>query len=194
MSIARINWKKGKKEESVMMNRRTFLTTSATAALGMMVPDSLLAAVKPEGGTLRFYHTHTSERMDIEYAPGVYTGSIRHAFEYFLRDFRTGETHTIDPKLFDTLCAIQQCCSRLTCFEVISGYRSPRTNEFLRKKGSGGVARKSLHMDGRAIDIRVTGLPTDMLKDLAINLHNGGVGYYPDSDFVHIDTGRKRAW
>lgn len=172
------------------MTRRTFLVASAYTAAGLLIPGSLSANIKR---TLNFYHTHTGEKMEVEYSPGAYHGSVRHALEYFLRDHRTGEIHAIDPRLFDTLCAIQDCCSKNTCFEIISGYRSPKTNAALRKNGT-GVARKSLHMQGRAVDIRLSGLPTTMLRDIAINLHNGGVGYYQKSDFVHIDTGRRRNW
>lgn len=173
------------------MTRRQFLATSVCTAAGLLLPVSLPAAMRRK--TLSFFHTHTGERMDIEYAPGSYSGSVRHALEYFLRDFRTGEIHPIDTRLFDTLCAIQDCCRKQSPIEVISGYRSPKTNAFLRKKST-GVAKKSLHMEGRALDIRLTGLPTPMLRDIATNLHNGGVGFYPKSDFVHIDTGRKRRW
>ena len=176
--------------DCVKMTRRSFLAASACSLAGLILPQSLKAAV---GKTLSFYHTHTGEKMDILYTPGSYTGSVRHALEYFLRDFRTGDIHPIDPSLIDTLCAIQDCCSRQAPIEVISGYRSPKTNALLRKNGS-GVAKKSLHMQGRAIDIRLTGVPTKMVRDLAVNLHNGGVGFYQKSDFVHIDTGRKRFW
>jgi len=174
------------------LSRRRFLTTSACVVAGLLVPDMLFAA-KKKFEPLSFYHTHTGERMEILYTPGSYAGSVQKALEYFLRDFRTGEVHPIDPMLLDTLCAIQNCCGKHTAYEVISGYRSPKTNEFLRKNSS-GVARKSLHMEGRAVDIRLAGLPTNILRDLAVNIHNGGVGFYPKSDFVHIDTGRKRAW
>ncbi len=176
--------------DSGKMTRRSFLAASACTLAGIFLPQTLTATVsKP----LSFYHTHTGEKMDILYTPGMYTGSVRHALEYFLRDFRTGDTHPIDSRLFDTLCAIQDCCSRHAAIEVISGYRSPKTNALLRKNSS-GVAKKSLHMVGRAIDIRLTGVPTKKLRDLAINLHNGGVGFYQKSDFVHIDTGRRRNW
>lgn len=174
------------------LNRRKFLKTSVCAAAGLFVPDILFASTK-KFQPLSFYHTHTGERMELLYTPGSYAGSVQRALEYFLRDFRTGDVHSIDPTLLDTLCAIQNCCGKHSAYEIISGYRSPKTNEYLRKHSS-GVARKSLHMQGRAIDIRLAGLPTSMLRDLAINIHDGGVGYYPKSNFVHIDTGRKRAW
>jgi len=177
---------------TTLMTRRSFLGSTACLAASLCLPGFASAGVK-KYMPLSFYHTHTGERMEILYKPGCYMGSIQHALEYFLRDFRTGEIHTLDSELFDTLYVIKKCCGRSTPFEVISGYRSPKTNAFLRKKTS-GVARKSLHMEGRAIDIRLAGLPTDMLRDLAISVHNGGVGFYPKSDFVHIDTGRKRSW
>lgn len=174
------------------MNRRAFLSSSVLAAASFLLPDLGLAGIK-KFTPLSFYHTHTGERMEILYGPGSYIGSVRQALEYFLRDFRTGEIHQLDPELFDTLCRIKNCCGKTASFEIISGYRSAKTNEFLRKKGS-GVAKRSLHMEGRAIDIRLNGLPTKMLRDLAVTLHNGGVGFYPKSDFVHIDTGKKRSW
>lgn len=177
--------------KSQVMTRRSFLVSSAAAAAVWCLPDIVSASVAKR--PLSFYNTHTGEKMVVHYSHGGYNGSVRKALEYFLRDFRTGERHPLDPHLFDSLCAIQSCCGKQTSFEVISGYRSPETNAYLRKISS-GVARKSLHMDGRAIDIRVTDLPTNMLRDIAINLHNGGVGYYPKSNFVHIDTGRKRRW
>ncbi len=174
------------------MDRRSFLKSSLGVAAGIMLPTGALATIiKPR--ELCFYHTHTGGRIEIEYTPGNYRGPVRHALEDFLRDFRTGEKHAFDPNLFDSLCAIQDCCRKQASFEIISAYRSPKTNALLRKNSS-GVARKSFHMQGRAIDIRVTELPTSMLRDLAMNLHNGGVGYYPKSDFIHIDTGPKRNW
>ncbi len=180
------------KGKAAIMNRRSFLISSLCVTAGLMLPTGALATImKPR--QLCFYHTHTGEQIEIEYTPGKYHAPVRHALEDFLRDFRTGEKHSLDPHLFDSLCAIQDCCGRQASFEVISGYRSPKTNAYLRKNSS-GVAKKSLHMQGRAIDIRISGMPTNMLRDLAMQLHNGGVGYYPKSDFVHIDTGRKRNW
>ena len=175
-----------------MMNRRQFVASSACVAAALMIPGTVFAS-KKKPCPLSFYHAHTGESMEILYAPGRLSGSLKRALEYFLRDFRTGDTHPIDPHLLDTLYAIQGTCGKHTPYEVISGFRSHKTNEFLRKNSS-GVARKSLHMEGRAIDVRTVGLPTNMLRDLAVNLHKGGVGFYPKSDFVHIDAGRKRNW
>lgn len=172
--------------------RRFFLLASAQIAAGVIFPSSVLA-IPSEPRPLSFYHTHTGERISIDYSPETYSGSVRSALEYFLRDFRTGEVHRIDRRLLDVLTTIQHCCGSHSYYEVISGYRSAKTNEFLRKK-SGGVAKKSYHMQGRAIDIRLAGLDTEVLRDLAIKYNRGGVGFYPKSDFVHIDTGRKRIW
>jgi uncharacterized protein YcbK (DUF882 family) len=111
----------------------------------------------------------------------------------FLRDFRSGEIHPIDPRLLDILYQLQILADRAATYEVISGYRSPQTNAALHRV-SAGVAEHSLHMEGRAIDVRMTGFPTRRLRDLAMSLGVGGVGYYARSDFVHLDTGRVRSW
>jgi uncharacterized protein YcbK (DUF882 family) len=168
------------------------LLTSAQIATVLLVPASVLAAPsKPK--PLSFYHTHTGEKISVDYSPETYKGSMRRALEYFLRDFRTDEVHPIDRRLLDVLAAIQQNCSSHSCYEIISGYRSAKTNASLRKK-SNGVANKSYHIQGRAMDIRLAGLDTKVLRDLAVKFNSGGVGFYPKSDFVHIDTGRKRIW
>ncbi len=174
------------------MNRRSFICTSLCAAAGLLLPGSVLATPSPPK-SLCFYHTHTGERMEIDYQPGGYKGEVRRSLEYFLRDFRTGEQHALDPALFDSLYTIQNCCGSPVSIEVISAYRSPKTNAYLRKNSS-GVARKSLHMQGRALDLRVRELSTKMLRELALKNHHGGVGYYPKSDFIHLDTGHKRSW
>ncbi len=143
---------------------------------------------------LAFRHTHTGERLRIVYfARGGYRPEALGQIDWLLRDFRTGDTHTIDPRLLDTLHALCLSCGKET-LEIISGYRSPQTNAMLRRTGGGGVAQRSLHMDGRAIDVRLAGCDTARLRDAAIALRRGGVGYYPKSDFVHLDTGRFRTW
>ncbi|WP_300465438.1 DUF882 domain-containing protein [Desulfobacula sp.] len=174
------------------ISRRSFLLASAQIAAGVFVPSAVLA-IPSEPRPLSFYHTHTGERISIDYSPETYTDSVRRALEYFLRDFRTSEVHRIDRRLLDVLTTIQHYCKSHSCYEVISGYRSAKTNAFLRKK-SNGVAKKSYHMQGRAIDIRLAGLDTEVLRDMAVKFNTGGVGFYPKSDFVHIDTGRKRTW
>ncbi len=110
-----------------------------------------------------------------------------------LRDFRTGDVHKIDPALLDLLYDLQERAGATRPFEVISGYRSPQTNAALRRR-SHGVAGSSLHMQGQAIDIRVGDVPLASLRRAALALRQGGVGYYPASNFVHVDTGRVRTW
>lgn len=113
---------------------------------------------------------------------------------HFLRDFRTGDMHPVDPGLLDVLHGLHERAGGRGTFEIISAYRSPRTNEMLRKTGGGGVARRSLHMEGKAIDVRLTSVRTRRLREEALAMGAGGVGFYPDSDFVHVDTGRVRQW
>jgi len=184
------------------MNRRSFLALGAKAAVGLCLaqaapawaknaPSSSLSATPR---TLSFYHTHTHERLNITYAtPENYDIEALGKINTYLRDFRTSEVHPIDPAVLDILWTIQQkmCCN--STYEIISGYRSPKTNQQLRKK-SNGVAKRSLHMEGKAIDIRITGEKTKIVRDCAISLKSGGVGYYARSNFVHIDTGRIRNW
>ena len=144
--------------------------------------------------TLKFVHTHTGEKLSTCYsAGGRYQSQGLVQVDRFLRDFRTGDIHPIDPALLDVLYDLQVAADRDATFEVISAYRSPRTNQQLRSK-SAGVAERSLHMDGKAIDVRVTGFPTKKARDLALTLRRGGVGFYASSDFVHLDTGRVRSW
>ena len=113
---------------------------------------------------------------------------------WFLRDHYSGEVGTMDPKLFGLLHELRSILAPKAAFDVISGYRSPTTNAFLRRTRAGGVAKRSLHMDGMAIDIRLPGVPLADLRDAAVSLQAGGVGYYPRENFVHIDTGTVRRW
>lgn len=143
---------------------------------------------------LTFAHLHTAERLTVTYAAdGHYLPDALHTVNHLLRDFRTGDVHPIDPSLLDLLHALAETTGSRTPFEVISGYRSPATNRQLRAR-SGGVASGSLHMVGRAIDIRVGDVRLVALRDAARTLRRGGVGYYPQSNFVHVDTGRVRTW
>ena len=137
---------------------------------------------------------HTSERLDIEYfREGAYLPDALSAIEVLLRDFLTGERHSIDPSLMDYLVEVAHALGVDPAFTVISGYRSPATNAQLREKST-GVAQRSLHMQGRAIDVRVIGVDCAALAAGALNLKRGGVGYYRASDFVHLDTGAFRTW
>ena len=144
---------------------------------------------------LRFFHTHTGERLNIVYRDGAgYDQESLTQLNHYLRDHRTGEVHEYDPRVFDLLhdLATQLGDPNLE-IDVICGYRTPWSNEFLRTHGH-GVAVHSLHMRAMAIDIRVPGVPTSHLRDVALALHRGGVGYYKASDFVHVDVGRIRHW
>jgi uncharacterized protein YcbK (DUF882 family) len=143
---------------------------------------------------LRFVHTHTAERLAVEYAAGdAYIPNGLAAVNQFLRDFRTGEVYPIDPALLDLLHGLTLATETARPFEVISGYRSPATNAMLRRR-SEGVAAGSLHLVGQAIDIRLRDVPLAGLRRAAMRLGVGGVGYYPRSQFVHVDTGRVRTW
>ncbi len=142
---------------------------------------------------MSFYHTHTGERFRLEYSCNGCSPSDLNQLNNFLRDFRTGEVFPIDPVLLEILYGIRQKSGSKGVIEIISGYRSPKTNDKLRSK-SGGVAKRSLHMKGQALDIRLTDLKTNDLRDVAISMRQGGVGYYAKSNFVHIDTGRFRTW
>ncbi|HEV7613733.1 MAG TPA: DUF882 domain-containing protein [Steroidobacteraceae bacterium] len=137
---------------------------------------------------------HTREQLDIEYLrDGAYLPDALAAIEVVLRDFRTGERHMIDPRLMDYLVEVARAVGADPAFSVISGYRSPQTNAQLHEKSS-GVAQHSLHMEGRAIDVRMTGVDCASLASHAQRLKRGGVGYYRASDFVHLDTGKFRTW
>jgi uncharacterized protein YcbK (DUF882 family) len=115
-------------------------------------------------------------------------------FDHVLRDHRTGEQFAMDRALYDLLVDLAAAAGREPRYEIISGYRSPTTNAKLASRPGSGVSSRSLHMQGRAIDVRLKGYPTAKLRDLALAMKRGGVGYYPRSDFVHLDTGRVRSW
>lgn len=175
------------------MHRRRFLGTLAAATPLLVLPDFGLAATVPSRA-LQFSHLHTGERLAVEYmTAGRYVPDALASIDHVLRDFRTGNAHTIDPALLDLLHALARTSGSRRPFEVISGYRSPATNQQLRAHTT-GVASGSLHMRGQAIDIRLGDVRLDMLRDAARALRRGGVGYYPASNFVHVDTGRVRTW
>ncbi|TKB27477.1 DUF882 domain-containing protein [Desulfopila sp. IMCC35006] len=176
------------------MNRRTFLLRAAQLAVGLSLtePLDLLARTFPNN-IISFFHTHTEERFDLRFDGRFCPRSTKIKLFSFLRDFRTGDVHPIDLGLMKILLKIQKETGSKGVCEVISGYRSPKTNASLRSRSS-GVARNSLHLQGKAIDIRLSDVPTKELRDAAISLKAGGVGYYAKSDFVHIDTGDFRTW
>lgn len=177
-----------------MSSRRSFLHSLGGALTVAAVAPGLLRADPREARLLSLVNTHTGERATVPYfADGSYLPTGLSRLNSFLRDHRTGEEHPIDPALLDILNDLRLVTGASEPFQVISGYRSPHTNDQLRKN-SGGVASRSLHLDGRAIDVRLGGVRTSALRDAALGLQRGGVGYYRDSDFVHVDTGRVRRW
>lgn len=172
--------------------------SAAWAVLAMVftvgLPATVNSASTLDERRLSFYHTHTRETLDITYTVnGEYTDSALTEINEFLSDFRTGDVEVVDPELLDLIHDVRASLRSGGTFEVVSAYRSPKTNEMLRAR-SGGVARSSQHVLGKAIDVRLRGVETDRLRDAALDLQRGGVGYYQQSDFVHIDTGRVRRW
>lgn len=145
---------------------------------------------------LSFYHTHTGKRLDVVYwQDGAYVDSALEEINAFLSDFRTGEQTEMDPALLDIIYDVRESLGGEGTYQIISAYRSPSTNEMLRGGStSSGVAKNSQHLLGKAIDVRLEGVKTADLRDAAIRLQRGGVGYYQASDFVHMDTGRVRRW
>lgn len=182
------------------LNRRHFLGVAAGLAAAAAVPSRLSAAPAPTKlpeRVLSFFNTHTGERLRTAYCcGGVYQPDALKDINHILRDFRVNVVKPIDPKLLDLLHELGGTLETDVPFHIISGYRSPHTNSLLRERGGAGtgVATRSLHMDGKAIDIRVPGVKLDHLRGAARSLKLGGVGFYPSSNFVHVDTGRVRYW
>ena len=169
------------------------LLAAAQGSLAKVASTEDLAELK-NAKTLTLEHTHTGERLAITYAVGDdYVPASLKKVNQFLRDHYSGTVGRMDPELLDLLYDIKQECGVEEPFQVISGYRCPSTNRKLRKR-SRGVARKSLHMEGRAIDVRLPGVPLAVLRDAAVSLKAGGVGYYAGQQFIHIDTGGVRQW
>lgn len=161
--------------------------------LGMVAVTSLSGNTGGER-VLKFYHTHTGDSLQVVYfRRGDYDPDALDQLKVFLADWRNGKQHDLDPKLMDILWQLQQATGSGNTWEVISAYRSPETNEMLRSRSS-GVASKSQHLLGTAIDVRLRGTELEVLRDNARSLKLGGVGYYAKSDFVHVDTGRVRYW
>jgi uncharacterized protein YcbK (DUF882 family) len=185
------------------ISRRRLLVTGgalagATAAFGLM--PRAFAGPRAEAGSaagarrLTLENLHTPEVLDVVYRRGdQYVPDALAQAEVVLRDYRTGDRHPIDPELLDILYDAAQSIGVEPVFSVISGYRSPQTNAMLHER-SAGVASHSLHMEGRAIDVRLSHVNCADLADKALAMKRGGVGYYRQSDFVHLDTGRIRTW
>jgi uncharacterized protein YcbK (DUF882 family) len=174
--------------------RRRFLQSCA-ATTALVAAPSLRASVhRTAERTLAFRNLHTGEDLRSTFwADGRYLRNELKAIDHLLRDHRSGEVHPMDPALLDLLYLLQQSVAVKGAFHIISGYRSPATNRKLSARSS-GVAKKSLHMRGKAVDIRLPGCGLGELRDAALALEGGGVGYYPGSNFIHVDTGRVRRW
>jgi len=175
------------------VRRRLLCVGAAVLAAPMLaLPRRSFASSAPR--SLAFEHLHTGEKLSLVYAVGDrYVAEALASVRQFLRDFRNGATHVIDPALLDQLHALAAATGTRAPFQVISGYRSQATNAMLRREGH-GVATASLHLQGQAIDIRLADVALSDLRDAALSLRAGGVGYYPSpsSEFVHVDTGAVR--
>lgn len=189
------------KADSLIITPKTGFTRRAflgglVAASSMLATDPLFAAVfKSPERKLRLHNLHTGERIKLTYwAEGEYIEESMQDISRLLRDHRTGDVHLMDRELLDLLYGIQEKTeTHSKGFHIISGYRSPKTNKMLRKN-SNGVAKLSLHMTGKAIDIRIPKHNLRKLQKAAISMKAGGVGYYAKSNFLHVDTGRVRRW
>jgi uncharacterized protein YcbK (DUF882 family) len=174
-----------------IFSRRKFIRTAAAGALACAA-SPVLAAFDQRAVSL--VHTVTGEHLNAVYfRNGAYDQTTLLRVAYTLRDFHSGDVHTIDPMLLDALFELQIRADHDKPYQVISGYRNSATNAEL-KKTIHAVAEHSMHMQGRAIDIRVAGVATKKLRDIALTMNRGGVGYYPDANSLHLDTGRVRSW
>jgi uncharacterized protein YcbK (DUF882 family) len=181
-----------------LLTRRTFLALSGAAVAAgtatFSVPAQARTFYDPRFRKLNFFNTHTNETLGASYwHDGQYDRKALRNFAYILRDHRSGDEAHIDPRLFDVLHHLQARLRNFDTIEIISGYRSAASNRKLARR-SHGVARNSYHVKGQAIDIRIASVPTGHIHRAALSLQAGGVGYYEDSDFVHVDTGPVRSW
>jgi uncharacterized protein YcbK (DUF882 family) len=173
------------------------LAPGALLLPGFLPEDAAEIPTEGHKYTLKLYHLHTGESIDVVYRIGdTYIPAAMEQLNHFLRDHRTEDQSQYDPKEFDLL---HNLLTRLGkpqgVIDVVCGYRTPWSNEFLRNLGRDtGVAKNSQHVQAKAIDIRVPGVRTRNLRDAALSLQAGGVGYYPVSQFVHVDVGPVRKW
>jgi uncharacterized protein YcbK (DUF882 family) len=173
---------------------RRHVLAGAVAGTAVLCSRGLFGAENSGSRRIALINLHTGERLEVEYfRGGDYVPEAMSSIEAVLKDFRNGDKHAIDPKLVDYLVDVAALAGKPAAFSVISGYRSPETNERLHERSS-GVSQHSLHMQGRAIDVRLNGVDCKNLADRAEQLKRGGVGYYRASNFVHLDTGAFRTW
>lgn len=174
--------------------KRNFLRATA-AVTALTLPIGSIAAVSTRSELrVSLHNLHTDEKLStVFWADGQYNPESLNEINKLLRDHRTGEIKFIDPRLLSILYLTNQKVGNNQPIHVISGYRSPKTNEMLAQR-SAGVAKNSFHIKGRAIDMRIPGIETAMIRKVGVHLGVGGVGYYPTSDFIHLDTGPRRQW
>jgi uncharacterized protein YcbK (DUF882 family) len=178
------------------IDRRKFLKLGALTVVAGISPVPVFGAFDRFSSVrkLSFFNTHTEETLDVAYCIRErYCPDALKSINHILRDHRTGEVAAIDPALLDLLHALSRKIGTTSPFHIISGYRSPVTNALLRGR-SRNVARNSLHMEGKAVDIRLPDLALGSLRHAALDLKRGGVGFYPGPDFVHVDVGKVRFW
>jgi len=178
------------------VSRRSFLALAACGVAAVLIPGSASALVpSPETRRLSFYNLHTDECVETCYwENGGYVPTALEQIDSVLRDHRTGESRQMSPALIDLIFALSV---RLECgapVQVVSGYRSAATNALLHADDPGHVAEHSLHLTGEAVDLCFEGRSLSRVRDAALALNGGGVGYYPKSGFVHVDVGRPRRW
>lgn len=178
------------------LTRRVFLKRAGVAAAAALLVPSAEAFTRnlSRERILNFYNPNTDEEMSLAYSiDSQYDARLMRRFSEFMRDHHTNKAHPIDPALLDLLYAVSVLTRSNGTFQVISGYRAPETNHMLRRR-SHRVAEHSLHMQGKAIDIRMSDAPVRTVRKVGMALQRGGVGYYPSANFVHLDTGDVRAW
>ena len=176
--------------------RRRWVQALLAGSAGVVLPQLAFAQEStPEERSIELFNTHTNERAHVVFKRGAdYVPAALDTLNKLLRDHRNDEIHEMDPRLYDQLFELAVAANCHPHYEIISGYRSPESNDKMSAKPGSGVAKKSLHMQGRAIDVRLKNCDCAKLRDLALAAKQGGVGYYERSDFVHLDTGAFRTW
>jgi uncharacterized protein YcbK (DUF882 family) len=183
---------------SFQVSRRQLMQGLGALSAFFVLPtafvENAIASLPDTTRQLGFVNLHTGEKCSAVYwENGQYIPDALAAFNHVLRDHRSGKSHPMDAKLFDLLVTLHKGVESNASFQIISGYRAPESNAMLHAKSS-GVANHSLHMEGKAVDIRLPDRSLALLRRSALAMQKGGVGYYPESNFVHVDTGRVRRW
>jgi uncharacterized protein YcbK (DUF882 family) len=194
MPFVNANWTRRRWIKTALAGSTGLVLAKFAGAAETAATDEAEAA-KPVERSLELFNTHTGETLRAVYKKGSeFDPEVLARFDHLLRDHRNDQSHEIDPRLFDQLSDLAQNAHCDPVYEIISGYRSPESNDKMSARPGSGVAKKSLHMQGRALDVRLKHCDCAKLRDLALAAKQGGVGYYPRSDFVHIDTGAFRTW